>query len=135
MANDLAALMERLRELPAGVMLTVLIPKGQVQAVAGLLVQENETFHIPGALFVAPALPAPPPKGDDAPPTPDAPPRERFMVATSTLNIRAEPDRNAANIGQVKAGERVAVAGASIGGYVALSGRVGYVLESGLTGA
>lgn len=131
MADDLQALMTRLKELPPGTMLTVLIPQGQIANVAGLLVQTNETFHIPGALFTAPALTAPPPQGDA--PADTVPQQERYMLVAANLNIRAEPNKNATLLGMLKAGDKVAVKGDAVGDYVALSAQPGYVLASGLT--
>lgn len=116
--NDLDALITRLKELTAGTMLTVLIPKGQITTVAGLLLQENETFHIPSALFSAPAL--------DGPVTPPA-----VTTATATLNLRAEPERGAALVGQVQAGATVTVTGAAVGEYAPVT-LAGWVLRSGV---
>jgi hypothetical protein len=55
------------------------------------------------------------------------------MVAAATLNIRQAPDRNAVLLGTLATGERVAVTGAAVNGYMKLSSREGYVLVSGLT--
>ena len=119
--NDLAALIARIKDLPAGTVLTVRIPKGQAQLVGGLAVQENETYTVPASLFAAPA------------PQPDlALPDEQAMVAMVTLNIRGVPERTAVILGTVQTGEQVKVKGSPTNGYAKLAGRDGYVLAEGL---
>ena len=119
--NDLAALIARIKDLPAGSVLTVLIPKGQAQTLGGLVVQENETYAIPASLFAAPAPQADPVLTD-----------ERTMVATVNLNIRGVPERSAVILGMVQSGEQVRVKGSPTNGYLKLVGRDGYVLAEGL---
>lgn len=128
MPLDLSALTARCAALPAGATVTVIIPRGNPVTIGGAVYQEQDTFVVPAAIFAPAALQPPPPKGD-------APQPERYMVASSTLNVRQSADRDSALVGKIAAGERVAVTGEAIGGYVKLSSREGYVLASGLTGA
>lgn len=102
--------------MPPNTMLVVLIPRGAVQAMGALLVQEHDTYTVPASALTTPAA------------TP------RASTAASTLNLRAAPERGAALVGQVQVGAALTVTGAAVGEYAPVT-IAGWVLVSGVNGA
>jgi TPR repeat protein len=114
------------------------------ETVAMLPAPVDPTYRPPGALAaVDPSYrpPAPGPAGAPAAPAVDrayAPPREieiqgmsARLVASANANLRAGPDASAPRIGQLAAGQEVAVTGRVVGGnwlVVAHEGKAAYVL-------
>ncbi len=107
--------------MPAGTLVTVLIPKGEAVLLGGMAYQENDTYAIPATVFIAPVQPTPQP--DPAAPV-------RALTATQTLNIRADPDANSAKLGTVQAGDSVQVTDDMRSGYIKLYSRPGWIVAA-----
>lgn len=114
MPLDLSALTARCAALPAGATVTVIIPRGNPVTIGGAVYQEQDTYVIPAAMLTG---------AQDVAPLP--------TTATSTLNLRADPERGAALVGQVQAGAAVTVTGAAVGEYAPVT-LAGWVLSSGV---
>lgn len=115
MADDLAALRTRLKDLPPGAVIRVLVPQGDPATVGALQLQAHDTFWIAAAFFAPPAEPV------------------RTLTAMEQLNIRADALATSDKIGVIAKGEPVRVADTVRNGYVRLAGRDGWVALAYLT--